>query len=210
MWNPFKRQEKPSPPALNDDLYNSLFADNPNLFVPLKEHRAISWIYANITPTINELETISEDQTIESRLKFLALNTALNRGTRIQKKIYFGTIMEVPVNGKYDVLAYYSDRRARYYNHSGKGVVYEGGRDAVDAAIDRAIAASVQICNLIGPWEKPRLPKPAGDLWRFSFLLSDGLYFGQGPMKALESDQMASAMLSSGAEVMQSLINATQ
>jgi hypothetical protein len=210
MWNPFKRKEKNDTSILNDDLYNALFADDPDDFIQLKDHPAISWIYENRTPALAELELLAEDQSVESRIRFLALYTALQRGLKISRKVYLGTIMEVPMDRGYDVLAFYSDKRARYYNYSGKAVIYEGGRDAIDDSIEKANSVSIQVCNRIGPWDKKRLPKPNGNIWRFSFLVSDGLYFGQGPMNALNTDELAAAMIRSGAEVMKTLTNEAQ
>ena len=210
MWNLFKRKEKNDNTTLTDDLYDSLFADDPDVFIKLKDHPAISWIYENKTPTIEQLEVLAENQSVESRIRFLSLYTALQRGLKINKKVYLGTIMEVPVNRGYDVLAFYSDNRARYYNYSGKAIIYEGGRDTIDDAIERANSVSIQVCNRIGPWDKERLAKPNGNIWRFTFLISDGLYFGQGPLDALNNDEMAAAMIRSGAEVMKALTNETQ
>ena len=210
MWNLFKRKEKNDNTTLTDDLYDSLFADDPDVFTKLKDHPAISWIYENKTPTIEELEVLAENQSEESRIRFLSLYTALQRGLKINKKVYLGTIMEVPVNRGYDGLAFYSDKRARYYNYSGKAIIYEGGRDTIDDAIERANSVSIQVCNRIGPWDKERLAKPNGNIWRFTFLISDGLYFGQGPLDALNNDEMAAAMIRSGSEVMKALTNETQ
>ena len=210
MWNLFKRKEKNDTSVLNDDLYNSLFADDPDDFIKLKDHPAISWIYENKTPTLDELELLAEDQSVESRIRFLSLYTALQRGLKINKKVYLGTIMEVPMNRGYDVLAFYSDKRARYYNYSGKAIIYEGGRQTIDDSIEKANSVSIQVCNRIGPWDKERLPKPNGNIWRFSFLVSDGLYFGQGPLNALNNDEMSAAMIRSGAEVMKALTNEAQ
>ena len=209
MWNLFKRKEKNDNAVLNDDLYNSLFADDPDDFIKMKDHKAISWIYEKRKPTIDELESIANDNSVESRIKFLALYTALKHGLTINKKMYFGTILEVPMEGGYDVLAFYSDRTARYYNYSGKAVIYEGGRTIVDDTIEKANSVAVQVCNALAPWDKERLPRPKGDVIRISFLVSDGLYFGNSSIKTIGNDQMASAIFGNGANVMKALLNET-
>jgi len=79
----------------------------------MKEHQAISWIYQNRKPTIDELERTANDNSVESRIKFLSLYTALKHGLKVDKKFYLGTILEVPMEGGYDVLAFYSDRTER-------------------------------------------------------------------------------------------------
>jgi len=209
MWNLFKRKGKSDSGALDDDLYNSLFADDPDDFMEMRHHRAISWIYEDRTPTIDELETIANDTSIESRIRFLALYTALEFGLKISKKIYLGTIMEVPVKGGYDVLAYYSDKTARYYNYSGSAIIYEGGKAIVDNCIEKANSVAMQVCNVLEPWEQERLPRPKGDVFRISFLVSDGLYFGNSSIKEIGNDQAVSTIFRNGVEVMKALVNET-
>jgi hypothetical protein len=209
MWNIFKRKGKSDTAALDEDLYNSLFADDPDDFIDMKDHKAISWIYEDRTPTINELDSIANDDSIESRIRFLALYTALQFGLKISKKIYFGTIMEVPVEGGYDVLSYYSDLTARYYNFSGRAIIYEGGKTIVDNCIQKANSVAIQVCNVLEPWEKERLPRPKGGVIRISFLVSDGLYFGNSSIKTIGNDQMASAIFGNGANIMKALLNET-
>jgi len=207
IFNLFKRKEKSNIVVLNDKLYNSLFADRPNDFVNMKEHKAISWIYENRTPTIDELEITANDDSVESRIKFLSLYTALTLGLKINKKIYFGTIIEVPMNGGYDVLAYYSDKTARYYNYSGAAIIYEGGKTNIDNSIEKANSFAIQVCNILEPWEKERLPRPKGDIFRISFLASDGLYFGNSSINTLGKDQSISTLFTNSAEVMKALTN---
>jgi len=209
LSNLFRRKENSNAVLLDNGLYNSLFADNPNDFTKMKEHQAISWIYQNRRPTIEELERIANDDSVESRIKFLSLYTALKHGLKVEKKYYLGTILEVPMDGGYDILAFYTDRTARYYNYSGKAIVYEGGRGSVDSTIEKANSIAIQVCNALSPWEKERLPRPKGDVIRISFLASDGLYFGNSSIKTIGNDQMASAIFGIGAEVMKALLNET-
>jgi hypothetical protein len=115
--------------------------------------------------------------------------------------------MEVPVEGGYDVLAYYSDLTARYYNYSGKAIIYEGGKPFVDNCIEKANSVAIQVCNVLGPWEKERLPRPRGDVFRISFLVSDGLYFGNSSIKEIGNDQAVSTIFRNGVEVMKALVN---
>jgi len=209
MFNLFKRKKNSDTTVLNEDLYNSLFADDPDDFIKMKDNKAISWIYDNRKPTIDELESIAIDKSVESRIKFLSLYTALQFGLKINKKIYYGTVLEVPMEGGYDVLAFYSDRTARYYNYSGKAIIYEGGKTSVDDIIEKANSVAIQVCNALAPWEKERLPRPKGDVIRISFLVSDGLYFGNSSIKTIGNDQMASAIFGNGAKVMKVLLNET-
>jgi hypothetical protein len=191
----------------NDILYNSLFADDIKYYTEMSDHPAISWINKNETITKRALMDIVNDDKAESRIKFLSAYYALKKSVKIDEKIYFGTILEVPVNGKYDILAFYSDLTARYYNHGNNVIVYEGGKSDIDKIIDETNSVSKAVCRVIGPWEDKRLPRPTGDTTRFTYLMSDGLYFGQGPIDEMSKDEMGSAILGSGANLMSQLIS---
>ena len=47
----------------------------------------------------------------------------------------------------------------------------------------------------IGPWDQPRLAPPTAGNARLTFLVSDGLYFGQGPMNVLQADAKGGPVL---------------
>jgi hypothetical protein len=66
-------------------------------------------------------------------------------------------------------------------------------------------AKSQQIVNQIGPWNKPRKPHPTRDNTRITFLVSEGLYFGEAPTNVLFSDQLASPALATATQLMQYL-----
>lgn len=200
-------KKKTQTQQLNEKLYNCLFADDPKYFSDMSDIECISWIYSGLIPENKELVDWAKDETIESRLRFLCLYSALKRNIKIDEKIYFGTILEVPINNGYDIIAFYSDKKARYYNYSGAAVIYENGNLNIDSVIDRVNNISIKVCNEIGPWEGDRLPRPRGSTARFTYLMSDGIYFGNGHISELSKDPMGSAILISGAEIMKLLID---
>ncbi len=74
---------------------------------------------------------------------------------------------------------------------------------------DELLHASQCIVNHYGPWDVPRLPPPTGDLIRMNFLVSDGLYFGQGSYSALMADRFAPPVIHATADLLRVLIDAT-
>jgi hypothetical protein len=58
----------------------------------------------------------------------------------------------------------------------------------------------------LAPGTKPRRPHPTKGAARITFLVSDGLYFGEGPMDIIFNDPLASSALTSGTELMQYLM----
>ena len=117
-----------------------------------------------------------------------------------------GVVVEVAMPEGLDLLAAYSDCSARYYNYSGKAVVWEHPDSSMDAAIDQLFEAARQVVSRIGPWEKPRLAPPPRDQARLSFLTPSGLYFGQAPAAALARDPLGGHALQMATELMRSLV----
>ena len=77
------------------------------------------------------------------------------------------------------LLAAFPDGRVHYINHSEKMSIFEGSPPEIESRIKDLIAASQPVLTRLNPWEKARLPPPAQDIVRLTFLVSDGLYFGQ-------------------------------
>ena len=108
-----------------------------------------------------------------------------------------------------DTLAVFTDGGARYINHSGKMVIVEGTPNAFEAEIRQVIADSQPIVAAIGPWVENRLPPPSNGSIRMTFLVSDGLYFGQGPMKAMQEDSMAEPLINAATTLLMKLVQKT-
>ena len=50
--------------------------------------------------------------------------------------IIFGVVPEITMPQGNDALAAYADHSARYYNYSGKSIIWERGNNSLDALID--------------------------------------------------------------------------
>ena len=112
-----------------------------------------------------------------------------------------GVVLEVPMDGGLDVLAAYADGSVRYLNHRAAPTFIEGPMARVQPIVTRLMRASQAIVDRIGPWNKARLPAPGSNV-RLNFLVSNGLYFGEGPMNVLSKDAMAGPMLQAGGELL--------
>ncbi|MEO7522637.1 MAG: hypothetical protein ABIT58_01005 [Ferruginibacter sp.] len=66
---------------------------------------------------------------------------------------------------------------------------------------------SENVLKQIGPWDGERMPAPTGENVRLNFLVSDGIYFGQGPFNVLEKDKMGGPALKSAAKLMNFMID---
>jgi hypothetical protein len=85
----------------------------------------------------------------------------------------------------------------------------EGTPNAFNPEITQVITASRPIVAAIGPWDKDRLPPPQNGMIRMTFLVSDGLYFGQGPMDAMQKDRMAAPLINAATALLVKLIQKT-
>jgi hypothetical protein len=191
-------------------IYNMLFCDMPECFGPEDgQETAYPWnILFSPNPPMNDLHNVIEDADSETRIKILAYNLLANAGYPVQKKELLGVIIEVGLDDGLDVLAAYEDGTARYINQSEKIIIWESPNADSQQLVGQLLDAGLQIVQRIGPWNKERLPQPATGEVRLTFLVSDGLYFGQGPFNALAQDAMGGPVIEAGYQLMSFLTGA--
>ena len=118
-----------------------------------------------------------------------------------------GIVVEVRMPQGLDLLAAYRDYSARYYNFSGRGVVWEHPNDSLNGLIDALLAAAAQVVSKIGPWSQARPLAPPNGQARLSFLTPSGLYFGQGAMDVLYRDSLGGPVLYHAGKLMEAMID---
>jgi hypothetical protein len=186
-------------------IYNLLFCDNLNL---CKENTQQPYTYPfdilfSESSSVEDLQKIIDDKDSDPRIKVLAYNRQLGSGYKPSKKELLAVIVEVGLKNGLDVLASFNNGTARYINQTGKILVWETNNDEeVNNITNDLFANSQNIVNQIGVWDKPRRPNPTKGNARITFLVSDGLYFGEGGMHVLFSDPMASPALTKATELM--------
>jgi hypothetical protein len=62
------------------------------------------------------------------------------------------------------------------------------------------------VVEKIGPWGKPRLAAPKAGNIRLSFLVSDGLYFGEGPFELMQREPLAAPTIQKAVELLQLVV----
>lgn len=189
-------------------IYNLLFCDQLSLFETNHEgDLAEPWatLFSDDI-NIDAVAAIAKDKEQESRVRMLAFGLLRGEEIAVPKGELLGTIVEVRLADGLDTLAVFADGRARYINQSGKMVFVEDAPDAFRAEIDELIRTSKPIVEAIGPWDKERLPAPSKGNVRMTFLVSDGLYFGEGPMDAMLQDQMAAPLIQAATALLVKLV----
>lgn len=192
--------------ALNR-LYNMLFCDDPGLYRNAEPPAVYPWTVLLAEPTDPPaLQALAADDAQDARTRLLACRRLAALGAPTGAPTLLGVVVEVALPGGLDVLASFADGGARYFNQAGKLLVWETRTPESEALRQHLFAASQQTVARIGPWDQPRLPPPAGGLLRLSFLLSDGLYFGQGPFETMQHDPLAAPVVAAATRLMQFLV----
>lgn len=187
-------------------LYNLLFCDDITLFKNENITNGGDALWQTLVaekPDTVALRKIAEDEANEGRVRALAYNRLRGAGETVPPKKLLGVIVEVPLENGLDVLAAFSEGGVRYLNQSGKAAIFEGQGNPVESLAKELISVSQPVVNVIGPWDKQRLPPPKAGNVRMTFLVSDGLHFGEGPFGALQKDPLAGPLLAKSAELLQ-------
>jgi hypothetical protein len=193
-------------PGINR-FYNLLFCDDFTLFANGEVAGPLAAVLSNATDR-KTLERIGNDLDAESRMRFLAFRRLHAMKVSVPHKHLLGTIIEWPQKDGLEVLAAFCDGQLRYINHSEKLAILESTPPDFVEKANELLRASQVIVNQHGPWDMPRLPPPTGDLIRMNFLVSDGLYFGQGSYSALMADQFAPPVLNAATQLLRMLVDA--
>jgi hypothetical protein len=134
-------------------------------------------------------------------LKSLGINPPIERNKEL-----LGVVVEVGMPRGLDIIAAYADHSARYFNFSGKAVIWDRPDDRFDSAIDEIMRAGSATLAVIGPWDKARPAAPPKDQVRINLLTPTGLHFGQGPFEALMKDARGAPVLAAVTKLMHQLI----
>jgi hypothetical protein len=187
-------------------IYNLIFCDRRESFRS-RDGKPVGWQVVLFTepPDVPALTKLAGDSSEEGRIRYLAFARLRAAGAPVTPKILLGVIVEVARRDGLDTLAAYSDGGVRYINRTGKMVVVEGVDD-FRPPVRRLFEAAGPVVDQIGPWDKPRRPPPAADHMRLTFLVSDGLYFGEGRVALLERDALAGPVFREAAQLLTKVV----
>ncbi len=188
-------------------IYNLLFCDDRHGFSVQPGHTPTEWQRALFSQPIDVagLEALAADPAQESRVRYLAFQRLREDDRAVVAKQLLGVIVEVGLPGGLDTLAAYGDGGVRYINQSGKIVVVDG-MPAIEPLVVRLLAAATPVVEAIGPADEPRRAPPGvGDI-RLTFLVSDGLYFGEGPFPVVQHEPLAAPVVEKATELLQAVV----
>lgn len=189
---------KPPNNKSRSSIYDLLFCDDLTHYkTKINQPGIYPWkILFSDTSTNDDLHALIHDPATGSRVKVLAYRKLLENGEKALRKELLAVIVEIGLDLGNDILASYKDGTARYINQSGKIIAWEVSDQRSDFLTSELFYESENIVKQIGPWDKQaRLAPPTKGLARITFLMSDGLYFGQAPMEDLFHDSLSGPAL---------------
>jgi hypothetical protein len=93
-----------------------------------------------------------------------------------------------------------------YINYTESMIVWDSKTEESNDLVVDLFLASRNVVEQIGPWDRARLARPAAGNIRMTFLVADGLYFGEGPFEALAKDPIGGPVVAAATKLMQFLV----
>lgn len=211
-----------NPSSIHREIRNTLFGDVP-LAELVKAHPKVSlgepWASFQRARDLRDtgdangarqaVRHILAMPDLETRVFLQAWHTLRELGDTSspeKAKDVLGVVVEVGMPKGLDLVAAYRDHRARYFNYSGAGVLWERRDDSLDGLIDELLQAGTVVAKAIGPWTQARPPEPKNGIARINLLTPSGIHLGQGPVDALNQDAMGGPILSAAFGLMKRLV----
>ncbi len=191
-----------------NQIYNLLFCDQADAFKPGHGQKATAWqlvLFSEPLDTAAAL-ALADDRSQDGRVRYLAYSRLRQLGQSVTPKQLLGVIVEMPLGGGLDVLAAYSDGSVRYINQTGEMAIFEGVTP-LQPLVQALFAASEPLVARIGPSDQARRPPPKLNAVRLTFLVSDGLYFGEGPVSHMQRDAMAGPVIQRATQLLQAVVS---
>ena len=135
-----------------------------------------------------------------------AYNLLREKGESVTPGILLGVVVEVALEEGRDVLAAFSDGSVRYINRTESLGFFEGNPRQIEEQVQMLLEVSQSFVQEIGPWTEPRLPPPPAGEVRITFLVSDGLYFGEGPYDLLRNGEMGWLVITAAEALLQAVV----
>jgi hypothetical protein len=214
------------PSSIHREIRNTLFGDVPlselvraHPKVPLGEPWASFQRARDLKDTGDAagakqaVHKILDMPELDTRVCLQAWHTLREMGDRPpqgREKEVLGVVVEIGMPKGLDLVAAYRDHRARYFNYSGAGVLWERRDDSLDLLIDELLQAGSVVAQAIGPWTKPKPPEPRNGDARINLLTPSGIHLGNGPIEALNQDAMGGPILSAAFGLMKRLVELTK
>lgn len=188
-----------------NELYNQFFCDDISLYLKEDAVGTPPWDILS-SADIKALKNLAEDESQESRIRLLACRQLALTDDPLTEKILLGVIIEVAMDKGLDTLAVYADGTARLIGQLENLMIWEQRTAESDKLVNELFRLSREVVTKIGPWTEQRLAPPPNENIRLNFLVSDGYYFGQGPLQTLSTDAMGGPVIAAATDIFAYLV----
>jgi hypothetical protein len=203
LFDVFKKAKGPYKDDSTNRIYELLFCDYDLYKSNSPSLDGYPWnVLFSTEYDVNDINNIIANNAVEPRVKLLAYKAIEANGGIINDTELLAVIVEVALEDGLDVLASFKDGTARYINQSGKILVWENDDNISNVLTKQLFEKSSDIIKQIGPWDEARKPYPQKGMLRISFLVSNKLYFGEGPIDVLFNDGLAGPALLAATNLM--------
>jgi hypothetical protein len=177
--------------------YNQLFCDDLNLYKAEFEKLPGSGWQRFLAKRLTQKSALefASDQTLPARLRMLAFNYLLSKGSVPAKKELLGVVLEAGIDTGLEILAIFTDRTLLYIDETGTIKNFSAGESRLQDKFLRFFAVSAALGEQLKPSDLPRFPATFPGMARITLLISDGRYFGQGPSNVLSKDKMSGPII---------------
>lgn len=159
---------------------------------------------------INCLKEIAGSQLgLETRIRLQAWHTLVSLGELPVPNLRGytqGVLIENHTEKGLDITAGFVDNTARYWDHTGAGVVWQARDPQIDKLIFNLLSVGFEITKRIGVGLRDTPPVPEKGNIRIFVMAYDGSTVGEGRFDQLSKDPMGIAAIAAGNNLMKALM----
>ncbi len=154
-------------------------------------------------------EIVGTQGGLETRIRLQAWHTLVSLGelpVQTLRGYTQGVIVENHTEKGLDITAAFVDNTARYWDHTGAGVVWLARDPAIDKLIFNLLSIGFEITKRIGVGLRDTPPVPEKGNIRIYVMAYDGSTVGEGRFDQFSKDPMGNAAITAGNNLMKALM----
>ncbi|MDF2383796.1 hypothetical protein JMG10_20110 [Nostoc ellipsosporum NOK] len=176
-----------------DQVYNELFADDPEHF--------------NTSQDVVQLHSIVDNPDLSTPRRLLAYKQLAAEGAAVGARELLGVIVEIGMDGAVEIVAALEDGTVTIISPKGQVIQLKDPDVVSDEYADPLLDAAIVAVNKWPAAKPPRQRPPAEGSARISLLVADKVHIKQGSFMELEADATAGPILQHAAALLQWLIS---
>jgi hypothetical protein len=188
--------------------YNRFFCDDRALYrnEPEKFAGDLWKTVLSPRPKLETIQRTAQQNDLPARLRILAFNYLAKKGEVPQAKELLGVILEAGVDDGLETLAAYTDYQVDYIDSHSNMRHWDATKLDLRRRLVNYFVSAASLVEQLRPSDKPRFPPTFAGMARITLLVSDGLYFGQGPVNNLTKDELSGPIIRQANNLLANLI----